>query len=236
MGDQRFEQGVFRAEAAGAAPADRPQPQQPHPAVGDAEALGDVVHLGVQLEPAADRARLRARTLVNQRLHLGDRFELGVHCGCEAKRQTQVACRVGVDGDDVLAALGVYVGKQGGQRGFADAPLPGDSDFRHCSVSLRNENLPPLYNHCQRYATYGKAKPARQRRGAVATTADRAPSVPGCIRSARLPGRAQRPGEAAAFPGRSGGGPEYRPGCRALRVYTFLIYTLDTCLQMSHCA
>ena len=131
VGHQRLEQRALRTNAARPAAAHRAQPQQPDALMRHAEPLRDVIHLRVELEPAADRARLRAGAFIDQRLHLRNRLQRLVQFGRQAKRQPQVARRVGVNRDDIETALRVDIRQQRRQRGLADAALSRDGNFGH---------------------------------------------------------------------------------------------------------
>jgi len=100
-----FQQGILRAETAGAAGAHGAQSQQFHTTMRDAQVIGNIVDLGVELEPASDRPGLCAGPLIDQVLHLGNRLEVRIELRGQAERQSEVASRIRINRDDVLSAL-----------------------------------------------------------------------------------------------------------------------------------
>jgi hypothetical protein len=95
------------------------------------EALGDVVHSGVHLEPSSDTARLRSGALFDELFHLSDGRDLGHELWGKAEGPGQVGRRVGIDDDHSSPLLYVGVGQKAGDGGLAHAAFSGDCYLGH---------------------------------------------------------------------------------------------------------
>ena len=131
VGDEHAQDGVLGAHASGAGATDGAHLQEVDAPVGDGKARGDVVDARIELEHTAVLARAGAGALLDQVFHLDDGRDLGGEVGWEAEGVGQGGVGVGVDGIDLVPALGEGIGQEAGEGGFADAPFAGDGDLLH---------------------------------------------------------------------------------------------------------
>src|SRR3990172_1882649 len=103
--------------------------EQPNASMQGGEAIGEVVDPWIELEVAADRARLRASALVDQLFHSGDRRETLNQVSRKNHRPPPARRWIGVDGQDAQSPACVGVGQEGGQRRLPHTPLAGHRDL-----------------------------------------------------------------------------------------------------------
>ena len=89
VADQRFQQHAFGANAPVVPQLDRSQFQKPDVAVKGRVLVGNIIGARIDLEIAAVRSLLRARTLEDQIFHLGDRTDPFEQFRREAQRIAQ---------------------------------------------------------------------------------------------------------------------------------------------------
>ena len=121
MGEQGFQHGALRANAARAAQINGAHFEQANIAVGDAETLREVIDARVDGKKSTTGTRFRAGALLDQFFHFDNRFELSQFLLGESQSPGQTGRWVGVHGQNVPATIGINLSQQRGQRRFAHA-------------------------------------------------------------------------------------------------------------------
>ena len=127
VGDERPQQGAFGADAPGPAFLDAAQTHELDVVEPCGKRLGQVVHLGIELEKAAHGTGLGFGALEDQVFHFGDRGDL--MGAFDAQRRRQVGIGIRIDGQDVLARIVERAYEKGRKSGFADTAFAADRDF-----------------------------------------------------------------------------------------------------------
>ena len=118
---------MLRTDAAAAAHVHGTHDQQLHAIDLFGKGVGNVSHIGVELEELIGGGS--AGAFFYQGAHFGDGDD-GVHFLLrKAQSQTQIGVRVHVGGKDGASFVGVEPGQCGGQGGFAHAALTGNRYF-----------------------------------------------------------------------------------------------------------
>src|SRR5687768_17159037 len=135
MSEQRLEHRRLGTDTTRAAQFHTAHFKQTYTLMEDAEPLRDIVHARVEGEKSSDSPRLRACALFDERVHLGDGFELRAQLGWEPQRACETWTWVYIHRQNLTALVRVRLGEQCRERCLAHTTFTSNCDFHGLFLS-----------------------------------------------------------------------------------------------------